>query len=151
MLSAAGTDTPDKGEDAARSARRLSPSGKPLDVLVVEDDALTAVDLSLIVEDAGGRAVATASSAGEAEALARALKPDVVLMDVRLAGARDGVDAAHSIRQFSDVPIVFVTANIDGSTIERIRQFNGSVPVAKPVDTASLMDAVLAAVERRRP
>jgi CheY-like chemotaxis protein len=151
MLSAAGTDRNGTQKGTSDSPRPLSRSGRPLDVLIVEDEALTAMDFAHMVEDAGGRAAATASSASEAEALAKAISPDVVLMDVRLSGARDGVEAAYAIRTFSQVPIIFVTGNSDRGTTERIRAFNGSEPVPKPVDPTRLVAAVLNALERLGP
>jgi CheY-like chemotaxis protein len=151
MLSAAGTGRNGRHEGASESPRPLSRSGRPLEVLIVEDEALTAMDFAHMVEDAGGRAAATASSASEAEALAKAMNPDVVLMDVRLAGTRDGVEAAYSIRTFSQVPIIFVTGNIDRGTTDRIRAFNGSEPVPKPVDQTRLIAAVLNALGRPGP
>lgn len=129
--------------DARGALRRF---GKALDVLIVEDEPLTALDFSLMVEDAGGRAVGTASSAAAAETLARSAAPDVILMDVRLMGERDGIEAARAIRAFSDVPIVFVTGNSDRSTVDRIRAFGGAVPVAKPVTQDVLVGAVVAAL-----
>jgi two-component system, response regulator PdtaR len=76
------------------SDRLLDHSGKPLRVLIVEDEMLTALDFSIVIEDAGAQVLGTAASAEAAEALARDLQPDAVLMDVRLFGDRDGVDAA---------------------------------------------------------
>jgi CheY-like chemotaxis protein len=115
--------------------------GKPIRVLIVEDEPLTALDFSLMIEDAGGRTVGTATSAAGATALARTVAPDVILMDVRLMGDTDGIDAARAIRAFSDVPIVFVTGNTEPSTTARIRAF-GADPVAKPVVQETLVLAV---------
>jgi two-component system, response regulator PdtaR len=124
--------------------------GKPLNVLIVEDEPLTALDFSLMVEDAGGRAVGTASSAMSAEAMAKSASPDIILMDVRLMGERDGIDAARAIRAFSAVPIVFVTGNADRTTAERIRDFEGGEPVPKPVTQETLVNAVVEAIAGAR-
>jgi len=129
--------------DAQGLLRRF---GKPLNVLIVEDEPLTAMDFSLMVEDSGGRTVGTASSAVSAEALAKTASPDVILMDVRLTGERDGIDAARAIRAFSAVPIVFVTGNSDRPTVERIRAFEGAAPVVKPVTQEALVSAVVRAL-----
>lgn len=140
MLCASGEGeaAPEFGTGVAGALRRF---GKPIRVLIVEDEPLTALDFSLMIEDAGGRTVGTASSAAGATALARSAAPDVILMDVRLMGDKDGIDAAHEIRAFSDVPIVFVTGNTEPSTVARIRAF-GAAPVAKPVVQETLVLAV---------
>jgi CheY-like chemotaxis protein len=143
MLSVSGTEKDRRSRPTSDSSRVLSHFGKPLQILIVEDEALTAIDFAVLIQDAGGRSIAIASSALEAEALARATSPDVILMDVRLAGPRDGIDAADAIRQFSDVPVLFVTANSDRATVERVRRFNGSEPITKPVDAAGLIRAIL--------
>jgi CheY-like chemotaxis protein len=70
-------------------------------------------------------------------------------MDVRLMGERDGIDAARAIREFSTVPIVFVTGNSDRPTVERIRAFEGGAPVAKPVTQEALVDAVVQALSAK--
>jgi two-component system, response regulator PdtaR len=76
------------------SERLLDHWGKPLRVLIVEDEMLTALDVSIAIEDAGAQVLGTAASAETAETLARDLQPDAVVMDVRLLGDRDGIDAA---------------------------------------------------------
>jgi two-component system, response regulator PdtaR len=69
------------------------------------------MDFAHMIKDAGGRAIATASSAGEAKALTRALNPDVILMDVRLIGPRDGVDAEAS----ASMPITALTPRLNSA------------------------------------
>jgi CheY-like chemotaxis protein len=140
MLCASGEGEAARRFDAGAEGA-LRRFGRPIRVLIVEDEPLTALDFSLMIEDAGGRAVGTASSAADAAALARSAVPDVILMDVRLMGDTDGVDAARAIRAFSDVPIVFVTGNTDPSTAARIRAFGASL-VAKPVIQETLVLAV---------
>lgn len=134
---------PESGAGAVAMLRRF---GRPIRVLVVEDEPLTALDFTLMIEDAGGCTVGTASSAAGAASLARSATPDVILMDFRLMGDKDGVEAAEEIRAFSDVPIVFVTGNTDPSTAARIRAF-GAPPVAKPVVQETLVLAVAQALE----
>ena len=146
MLFSSENNSPTSGPAIGDSQGLLRRFGKPLNVLIVEDEPLTALDFSLMVEDAGGHPVGTASSANGAEALAKSASPDVILMDVRLMGERDGVDAARAIRAFSNVPIVFVTGNSDRMTSERIRAFDGKAPVSKPVTQEALVNAVAEAL-----
>jgi CheY-like chemotaxis protein len=121
--------------------------GAPVRFLIVEDEAVIAMDLETMVSESGGQPVGMAATAAEAERLAAALAPDVILMDVRLKGARDGIAAAEAIREAHGIPIVFVTGNEEATTLGRIRGFNGSSPVPKPVRAPALVQAVLAALQ----
>lgn len=79
-------------------------------VLIVEDEA-SALEASRRYLDFVGFVVATAASAREAELTAREFAPDVVVCDWRLAGARDGIDVARSLRASHGARVIFVTAN----------------------------------------
>jgi DNA-binding response OmpR family regulator len=89
---------------------RAAIPGRGLRVLVVEDETLLSIALESMLEDWGHEVVgATATGAG-AVRLAREKLPEVVLMDINLAGAMDGVAAATEIRAFHDARIIFMTA-----------------------------------------
>jgi CheY-like chemotaxis protein len=129
-------------------SRSLRKHGRPLRVVVVEDESLIAMDDCAIIEELGGTVAAVAATAGEAvDAVAR-LRPDVVLMDVYLQGATDGVETAYIIRARRNVPIVFVTSHSDPRTLARIAAFGAGPPLLKPVSVAQLRDAILRAVQR---
>lgn len=85
---------------------------KMLDFLIVEDEALLAMDIEAMVEDCGHRVVADAASLGDVEALAHIAAPDVALVDVQLAKGSSGIDVSTLIQaRWSATMIVFVTAN----------------------------------------
>jgi DNA-binding response OmpR family regulator len=73
------------------------------------------------------------SSGEEAVRTALAERPDVVLMDVRLNGAMDGVEAAQEIHAKLGVPIFFLTAQCDAQTTARMRQVDSAVILNKPL------------------
>jgi AmiR/NasT family two-component response regulator len=106
------------------------------------------LDLQSMIVDAGGEVLGIAAKASDAEQLAQALRPDIILMDVRLRGERDGIASAHAIRTLLDAPIIFVTGNEDPDTVARIRAASGGLPVHKPVHPRALIDAVLVALNR---
>lgn len=87
-------------------------SADPLNVLIVEDEALLAMELGFIVEDAGCCDVGHAMSADEAVTLARDLHPDLALVDVHLRDGPTGVDVARSIVQDCGGVALFMTANV---------------------------------------
>lgn len=115
-----------------------------LRILVVEDDLLIAMDLAMIVEDLGHAVCGQAADAAEAVELAGRLRPDLVLMDVRLAGGTSGVDAAAEILRRHGVRSLFVSGNVDAALVERTRPIDPVGHVGKPVDPAKLRRALAA-------
>ncbi|TMV77292.1 response regulator [Thioclava sp. BHET1] len=85
-----------------------SVSGK---VLVIEDEAIIAMDIATIVEQMGHKVIGTASTRSEAVRLASENRPDLILADIQLADNSSGIDAVNDIlSQFDDVPAIFITA-----------------------------------------
>jgi CheY-like chemotaxis protein len=117
-----------------------------LRVLVVEDEFFISLDTKTLLEDLGHIVVAIAVSADEAVRVAEAERPDVVLMDIRLIGARDGIDAAAEIRRRFDIPSIFVTANSDPGTRDRAQAVQPIAFLEKPL-TESRLRAGLRAIE----
>ena len=111
-------------------------------ILIVEDEVFVAMDAEAILRSAGYEVVGTAASADDAVAKAGRLAPDLVLMDIRLNGRRDGIDAAVEIMQKFKLPVIFVTANVDPVTDARALQAKPLAVVSKPFTTASLLAAV---------
>jgi CheY-like chemotaxis protein len=107
-------------------------------ILIVEDEMFVAMDIDLVVERAGHHAVGFAGTAERAVALADELRPDLVLMDIRLRGRRDGVDAAIEIRQRFDIPSLIVSAFTDVRTRERAAPARVLGFITKPFDHALL-------------
>ena len=89
-------------------------------ILIVEDERLIAIDLQRRLTRLGYTVVALAASGVEAIQKTLTLQPDVVLMDIRLQGAMDGVEAAQQILTSADTPIVFMTAYVDEETRQRV-------------------------------
>nr|WP_111300915.1 response regulator [Paracoccus saliphilus] len=84
----------------------------PLDVLVVEDEFLIAMDLGMIIEDAGHRVIASAASLQDVEALPQDNRPDLALVDMQLARDTTGLQVNALIRErWPGTVVVFVTAN----------------------------------------
>ena len=90
-------------------------------ILIVEDERLIAIDLQRRLTRLGYTVVALAASGAEAIQQALALHPDVVLMDIRLQGNMDGVEAAQHIHASAAIPVVFMTAYVDEATQQRVQ------------------------------
>ncbi len=114
-------------------------------VLIVEDEALIALGLQMQVEDMGLNVCDIAATADDAISLARIHKPAVVLMDMRLRGVGDGVDAALSIYETIGSKVIFVTGSREPATIDRIKLDHPSAILFKPVSQEELADAITAA------
>jgi CheY-like chemotaxis protein len=107
-------------------------------ILIVEDEPLTAMEEQSIIENMGHEVCAIANSREEAVSLALTESPDLVLMDIRLTGEMDGIEAARRIRQIREVPVIFVTAQT-GTMAESL---TGEIRVSKPFSPDQLSGAV---------
>lgn len=107
-------------------------------ILIVEDEAVVAADLADKLERAGYGIIGTASRGEQAIHLAKASYPDLVLMDIRLAGPVDGIITAECLKAFADVPVVFLTAHSDRQTIKRASVTEPYGYILKPFDERDL-------------
>ena len=107
-------------------------------ILIVEDEMFVAIDIEAAVIKAGHKVVGFAGTAERAVALADETRPDLVLMDIRLPGDRDGIDAAIEIRQRFDIPSLMISAYSDAETRARAAPARALGFIAKPFDHALL-------------
>jgi DNA-binding NarL/FixJ family response regulator len=114
-------------------------------VAIVDDEYLITAALSEQLEGLGVPVCGTAASADEAVALVQATRPAVVLMDVRLGGAKDGVDAANIIHETVGSKVIFVTGSREPATMDRIRLDHPAGVLFKPVSDRQLRQAIEAA------
>jgi two-component system, response regulator PdtaR len=102
-------------------------------ILIVDDEFLIVEGLREQIEDIGLKVCGTADTAERAMALAQEHRPSVVLMDVRLLGPEDGVDAALVIHATVGSKIIFITGSKDPETMTRIQLDHPSAVLFKPV------------------
>ncbi len=102
-------------------------------VLIVEDEFLISLNFSALVEDMGLPVCAVADSTADAIAAAEKHRPAVVLMDVRLKGERDGVDAALRIHDLVGSRVIFITGSREQVTLDRINTDHPFAILFKPV------------------
>jgi DNA-binding NarL/FixJ family response regulator len=111
-------------------------------ILIVEDDYLVALQFENALTEAGYEVVDIASTAEEAVQLIPDHQPELVLMDVRLAGPRDGIQAAMEILDRFGIRSIFVSAFADASTRARADRANPIAWLAKPVADRRLVTTV---------
>ena len=116
-------------------------------ILVVEDDFVVSLEIEAALKEADFDVVGIAQSAEEAESIAGAERPDVIIMDIRLATARDGVDAALSIFKSTGIRSIFASAHADAQTKERAHAAHPLAWVAKPYSMTSLVGTIRQALE----
>jgi DNA-binding NarL/FixJ family response regulator len=110
--------------------------------LLIEDEFLIAISIEGDLRDGGYDVVGIAHSADAAVAMAKAERPDIVLMDIRLVGKRDGIDAALEIYQATGIRCIFATAHCDPETIARARPAAPLGWLHKPYGRDSLLSTV---------
>lgn len=111
-------------------------------ILIVEDDAIISMEISIRLKKMEYEIVGMAQSGPEAIELARIHQPDIILMDVNLDGEMDGIETAGIIKSRFDIPIIYLTAYDGNEKIERAKQ---TLPVAyliKPIQTSELKAAI---------
>jgi len=119
-------------------------------ILVVEDEGIVAQEIKSRLEKSGYTVCAVAHDGDTAVAHAGKMQPDLVLMDIRLKGEMDGIEAAGMIGERFGIPVVYLTAYTDPATLERAKVQEPFGYVVKPFETRSLMVSIEIALHRHR-
>ena len=111
-------------------------------ILVVEDDVLIATMIEQRLRGMGYEIVSVVNSGERAIEQARKIAPDLVLMNIQLAGEMDGIEAAEQIHARMSIPVIYLTANDDEHTLERITRTEPFGYLLKPFSDAELRVAI---------
>lgn len=114
----------------------------PVKILVVEDDRVVARDIAQQLVRIGHSVVGTTAVGEEALPLVLETRPDLVLMDIRLEGEMDGIDAAQQIRDACLIPIIFLTAYADDETVSRASRTEPFGYLLKPFEDSQLRTVI---------
>ncbi len=114
----------------------------PVSIMLVEDEAIIAMDLRFSLQQAGYQVGSIAATGEEAIEIARRESPDIMLIDIRLAGDLDGIETAQKIRATSDIPLIFMTGYEDEKLHRRANQLNPLAYLIKPVKLHELTTAI---------
>lgn len=115
-------------------------------ILVIEDEQIVARDISNLLKRLGFAPLGPAASGQEAIQLAAQTEPDLILMDVRLSGGMDGVEAAHEIVRNRTVPIVYLTAYPGTFVCSPWEMAPPYLCLAKPFSAACMQAAIESAL-----
>ncbi len=111
-------------------------------ILLVEDEAIVAVTLRRALQVAGFEVPKVVSRGAEVAAAVEALRPDCIIMDIRLADQTTGIEAALEVRGFSDIPIVFVTGYPAREVQGEIERISTTKLLTKPAPPSEVIEAV---------
>ena len=115
-------------------------------ILVAEDDYFVAMDLEGGLRAAGLQVIGPVPTAEEAIALARSEHPILAVMDIRLAGTRDGIDAAEELYRELGIRCIFASAHVDAYTRQRAEPAHPLGWLPKPYTVAAVVAAVKSAL-----
>ncbi len=107
-------------------------------IMVVEDEGIVALEIKEGLENMGYEVPYVLSSGREAVERVMIDRPDLVLMDIRLEGSVDGIEAAEQIRKIFNVPVIFLTAHSDEKTLQRAKVTESYGYILKPFEERAL-------------
>ena len=120
-------------------------------ILIVEDEGLIALHISEILAHAGYRVADLLPSGEDAlEYLSKTPHPDLILMDIGLAGKMNGIETARRIREHSDIPVLFLTAYSDQIRIREAGEVSAFERIRKPFTEKDLIAAVETALSQTK-
>jgi serine phosphatase RsbU (regulator of sigma subunit)/DNA-binding response OmpR family regulator len=119
-------------------------------IVIVEDEGLVALGIKDGLENMGYEVPAIAETGESALLRVRECKPDLILMDIRLKGQMDGIEAAEIIRKKYFVPVIFLTAHSDDGTLQRALGSESYGYIIKPFDERTLHAAIEIALYKAR-
>lgn len=131
--------------DAARGEDRVN-----IQVLIAEDEVIVANHIRRMVEALGYQSAGIVTTGEECVRRALEVRPDVILMDIMLAGALDGVRAAEKILSQVDIPILYLTAYTDEATLARAKVTEPFGYITKPFEEQDLRAAIAMALHKHR-
>ena len=115
---------------------------QPTRVLILEDDILVAWSLQEVLTLVGYEVSGIAATVDDALCLAEVPRPALAIVDVRLAGQRDGIEGAELLQQQFGVAVIFLTGEVDKETAQRASKVNPISYLVKPVHSQQLVDAI---------
>jgi PAS domain S-box-containing protein len=119
-------------------------------ILIVEDEAIVALDLKLSLQELGYEVTGIAATGEQALRAFEERPPQLVLMDVRLQGAMDGIATAEAIRSRRDVPLIFLTSHSDDDTVQRAARTAPYGYLTKPYQIRELRAGIEVALTKAR-
>ena len=109
-----------------------------IDIIIVEDDEITALNLSMSLQKHGYNIVATCDNVQDAKNKINSLKPNLTIIDISLQDTNDGISLAKDIREKHNIPFIFLTSHSDDNIISQAKLTEPYGYIVKPFDPSSL-------------
>jgi CheY-like chemotaxis protein len=109
---------------------------------MVEDEVLTAMCLTKELEAFGYTVLKNVTSGEEAIKNAKEKNPDLILMDIRLAGKLDGIETLREIQKSNAIPVIIMTGNSDSESKNRAAQLNFLAYFVKPISAKEIKEVI---------
>jgi len=116
--------------------------GSPIKILIVEDEMIIAANTSLQLTNLGYEVSGIVSRGEEALVHIEENLPDIILLDIRLKGKLDGIETAHQMQKHFNIPIIYLTSNVDNANFERAKKTNPYAFISKPFKKLDLQHAI---------
>ena len=113
-----------------------------INILIVEDESIVALDLATALHQDGYEVIGIADHAEEAIRLFNQHAVDIVLMDIQLAGPKDGIDTVVDLMKIRQTPVIYLTAFTDNATVERVKHTYPFAFLVKPYQVSNVRIAV---------
>ncbi|WP_051261233.1 two-component system response regulator [Desulfovibrio inopinatus] len=117
-------------------------------ILVVEDEAIIALEMTRRLERLGYQITGAISRGEDVVEAVQSNPPNLILMDIMLAGELDGIDAARKVQEQFDIPVVYLTAHSDDNTLERAKTTTPYGYIVKPIDQMWLLSTIEIALHK---
>lgn len=117
-------------------------------ILIVEDEAISALDLQFILERLGYETLEIATTGEEAVERAEKERPDVVLMDINIDGGMDGIQTAEKILRTFGIPVILMTGYSDEEMMEKAKDVKPLAILSKPLNIEILKSILKSATEK---
>jgi len=112
-------------------------------VLIIEDDFIIQMFLENIISSIGCNIVATVDNSDDGIKMIEEYSPDIILMDIGIAGKKDGIEMAELINEKFQIPFIFITGNSDFTTIDRAKKTSPIHIFNKPIEQEVLSSELI--------
>ncbi len=112
-------------------------------ILIVEDEAIVALEIQIRLRAMGYNVCGISATGEKAIQMVESMRPNFVLMDIKLKGEMNGIEAAEIIKKRFSIPSIFITAFSDENTIQQIKKSTNRDYLMKPLREEELKEAIL--------
>ncbi|MBA2612608.1 MAG: response regulator [Bacteroidetes bacterium] len=111
-------------------------------IFIVEDEGILVLVNTMLIHELGHKVVGKSNNGLDAIQLIKKLKPDIILMDIKIKGDLDGIDTMKEIEKFANTAVIYITGNSDAETLARAKGTNMRSFLIKPINIEMLREAL---------